>query len=64
VIRNKSSVIIVGHIALPPEAVEGSQQASMFLVNVRSDEFDNRRAFFGLAQGTKTVAEYGSDRFH
>lgn len=60
-IRNEPSVVIKGHIPLPPESVEYDQQASMFLVDMRPDEFNDRDVVSRLASGAEAVAEHESE---
>jgi hypothetical protein len=62
VVRNESGVVIKCHISLPPETVEDCQKASMFLVDARSDEINNRDVVSGLAPGAKAIAEHETER--
>jgi hypothetical protein len=41
-VRNESRVVIKGHISLPPETVENGQQTSMFFVDTRPNEINDR----------------------
>src|SRR5271157_84919 len=61
-VRNKSGVIIEGHIALPAETIKDSQQTSMFLVDARPHEIDDGDVVPRLASCTKSVAEHEPQR--
>ena len=39
--RNKSGVVIKGHIALPSETVKDNQETRMFLVDTRLHKIDD-----------------------
>jgi hypothetical protein len=51
--RNKSGVVIEGHVALPSKPVEHGQKTRMFLVNPCPDKFDDRDALAGSWRGTR-----------
>src|SRR5204862_7539187 len=57
-VRNESRVVIKGHISLPPETVENGQQTSMFFVDTRPNEINDRDVMPRLASRTKAMAEH------
>jgi len=57
-VRNESRVVIKGHISLPPETVENGQQTSMFFVDTRPNEINDRDMMPRLASRTKAMAEH------
>ena len=57
-VRNESRVVIKGHISLPPETVENGQQTSMFFVDTRPKEINDRDVMPRLASRTKAMAEH------
>ncbi len=58
VVRNESGVVIKRHISLPAESLEDGQQAGMFFVHARPDEFDDRDVMPRLAPGAEAMAEH------
>ena len=57
-VRNESRVVIKGPISLPPETVENGQQTSMFFVDTRPNEINDRDMMPRLASRTKAMAEH------
>jgi len=57
-VRNKSGVIIKGCIALPAETIKDDQQPSMFLVDARPHEIDDRDVVARLTSRTVSMAEH------
>jgi hypothetical protein len=57
-VRNKSSVIIKGCIALPAETIKDDQQPSMFLVDARPHEIDDGDVVARLTSRTESMAEH------
>ena len=57
-VRNKSSVIVKGGIALPAETIKDDQQPSMFLVDARSHKIDDGDVVARLTSPTESVAEH------
>ncbi len=57
-VRDESGVIIEGHVPLPPETVEDGQQAGVFLVNARPDEFYDRDVMPRLTSSAEGVAKH------
>jgi hypothetical protein len=62
VARNESGVVLEGHVSFSPEAVEDSQQASVFLVNAAPDELADRDMMPRLPSRAKAVAEHATER--
>lgn len=61
-VRNKSSVIIKGCIALPAETVKDDQQPSMFLVDARAHEIDDGDVVARLTSRTESMAKHEPER--
>src|ERR1700730_16239920 len=57
-VRNKSSVIIKGCIALAAETIKDDQQPSMFLVDARPHEIDDGDVVARLTSRTESMAEH------
>jgi len=62
VARNESGVVIEDHVLLSPEAIEDSQQASVFLVKAAPDELNDRDMMPRLASRANAVAERETER--
>ncbi len=60
--RNKSAVIIKGHIALPAQTIKDNQQAGIFLVDVRAHEIDDGDVVPRLTPRTKSLAKHEPER--
>jgi hypothetical protein len=56
--RNKSGVIIKGHIALPAQTIKNNQETGIFLVDVRTHEIDDGDVVPRLTPRTKSVAKH------
>src|SRR5205814_1209768 len=54
-VRNKSGVVIKGHIALPTETVEDDQQTGMFLVDTRPHKINDGDVVPRLAPSTGSM---------
>ena len=61
-VRNKSGVVIQGHIPLPSEAVKHGQQPSVFLVNAHLDKIDDRDVMSRLTSSSETMTEHETER--
>ena len=61
--RNKSGVVIKGHIPFPPKPVENGQQTKMSFVDASSDKLDNRDVMPRLAPSAEPVAEHEAQRY-
>ena len=59
--RHEPSVVVKGQVAHAPKAIKHGQQAGMFLVDARSNEFDDRDVVPGLAPDTKAMTEHESE---
>ena len=57
-VRNKSGVIIKGHIALPAETIKDSEQTGMFLVDARTHEIDDGDVVTRLTPRSESVTEH------
>jgi len=60
--RNKSGVVIKGHIALPAETIKDSQQTGMFLVDTQPHKIDDGDVVPRLTSRTESVAEHEPQR--
>ena len=61
-VRNKSAIIIKGHIALPAEAIKDDQQPSMFLVDARPHEIDDGDVVPRLTSRSESMTEHEPQR--
>ena len=57
-VRNKSGVIIKGHIALPAETIKDGEQTGMFLVDARTHEIDDNDVVTRLTPRTESVTKH------
>ncbi len=58
VVRNKSGVVVKGHIAFPAQAVKDDQQTGMFLVHARTHKVDDSDVVPRLTSRTESMAEH------
>jgi hypothetical protein len=61
-VRNKSGVVIKGHIALPAQPIKDDQQRSMFLVDTGLHKIDYGDVVPRLTSRTKSVTEHEPQR--
>ena len=61
-VRNKSGVIVKGHIAFPAQTVKDDQQTGMFLIDARSYKIDDGDVVPRLTSRAESMAEHEPQR--